>query len=116
MPAPASSASLSAVDGIADLVAQADRGDRASADRLFTVLYGELHRMAKRELSKRGYGITRRKRDGIIIHSSSDVKPGDAIVTRLAEGEVVSTVEHSIPDPGVPGFESRVGTPFGYTV
>ena len=44
--------------GISDLVASADRGDRASADRLFTVLYDELHRMAKRELSKRGYGIT----------------------------------------------------------
>ncbi len=43
---------------ISELVASADRGDRASADRLFTVLYGELHRLAKRELAKRGYGIT----------------------------------------------------------
>jgi RNA polymerase sigma factor (TIGR02999 family) len=43
---------------IADLVASAERGDRASADRLFAVLYDELHRMAKRELAKRGYGIT----------------------------------------------------------
>ncbi len=43
---------------ISDLVASAERGDRASADRLFTILYDELHRMAKRELSKRGYGIT----------------------------------------------------------
>ena len=43
---------------ISDLVASADRGDRASADRLFTVLYDELHKLARRELSKRGHGIT----------------------------------------------------------
>ncbi|HZT78190.1 MAG TPA: ECF-type sigma factor [Vicinamibacterales bacterium] len=40
------------------LLASAERGDRAAADALFTVLYGELHRMARRELSKRGAGIT----------------------------------------------------------
>jgi len=44
--------------GISQLVASADRGDRAAADRLFAVLYDELHRQAKRELAKRGYGIT----------------------------------------------------------
>ena len=38
-------------------------------------------------------GITRRKRDGIILHSAADVKVGDTIITRLAEGEVISTVE-----------------------
>ncbi len=43
---------------ISDLVASAERGDRGSADRLFSILYDELHRMAKRELAKRGYGIT----------------------------------------------------------
>jgi len=36
------------------LLASADRGDRAAADALFTALYEELHRMARRELSKRG--------------------------------------------------------------
>ena len=46
------------MDGISDLLASADRGDRASADRLFTVLYDELHRMARRELAKRGSGVT----------------------------------------------------------
>jgi RNA polymerase sigma factor (TIGR02999 family) len=43
---------------ISDLVASAERGDRASADKLFTVLYDELHRMARRELARRGHGIT----------------------------------------------------------
>lgn len=40
------------------LVASADLGDREAADALFTALYGELHRMARRELAKRGAGVT----------------------------------------------------------
>src|SRR3954470_17947030 len=40
------------------LLASAELGDRAAADALFTALYGELHRMARRELAKRGAGVT----------------------------------------------------------
>ena len=37
---------------ISSLIDAADRGDRAAADQLFTSLYSELHRMAKRELAR----------------------------------------------------------------
>jgi RNA polymerase sigma factor (TIGR02999 family) len=40
------------------LFASAEGGDRAAADALFTALYDELHRMARRELSRRGAGAT----------------------------------------------------------
>jgi RNA polymerase sigma factor (TIGR02999 family) len=40
------------------LLASAELGDHAAADALFTALYEELHRMARRELSKRGAGVT----------------------------------------------------------
>jgi RNA polymerase sigma factor (TIGR02999 family) len=40
------------------LVASAEQGDRAAADALFTALYDELHRMARRELARRGAGVT----------------------------------------------------------
>src|SRR5262245_47385425 len=40
------------------LLASAEQGDRAAADALFTALYEELHRMARRELAKRGGGVT----------------------------------------------------------
>jgi RNA polymerase sigma factor (TIGR02999 family) len=40
------------------LVASAEQGDRAAADTLFATLYDELHRMARRELAKRGAGVT----------------------------------------------------------
>jgi RNA polymerase sigma factor (TIGR02999 family) len=43
---------------LSTLVASAEQGDRAAADTLFTTLYDELHRMARRELAKRGAGVT----------------------------------------------------------
>lgn len=46
-----------AVD-ITTLLASAERGDRAAADAVFSALYDELHRMARRELANRGGGMT----------------------------------------------------------
>jgi RNA polymerase sigma factor (TIGR02999 family) len=46
------------IPDITTLLASAELGDRAAADALFTALYEELHRMARRELSKRGVGMT----------------------------------------------------------
>ncbi|HMF97971.1 MAG TPA: ECF-type sigma factor [Vicinamibacterales bacterium] len=43
---------------LSTLVASAEQGDHAAADQLFTALYDELHRMARRELAKRGAGVT----------------------------------------------------------
>src|SRR6185436_9471561 len=48
-----------AVDtSFSSLVASAEKGDRAAADALFTAMYEDLHRMARRELAKRGVGVT----------------------------------------------------------
>jgi RNA polymerase sigma factor (TIGR02999 family) len=43
---------------ITALLTSAEQGDRAAADALFAALYSELHRMARRELSKRGSNMT----------------------------------------------------------
>jgi RNA polymerase sigma factor (TIGR02999 family) len=43
---------------ITSLLASAEQGDRAAADAVFSLLYNELHRMARRELSRRGSGVT----------------------------------------------------------
>jgi len=45
-------------ENITKLLASAERGDRAAADAVFAALYDELHRMAKRELARRGGGVT----------------------------------------------------------
>src|SRR5437867_3761908 len=39
---------------IPELMVDAERGDRSAAEALFTALYAELHRMAKRELARHG--------------------------------------------------------------
>ena len=41
---------------VSELIAAADRGDRPAAEALFTTLYSELHRIARRELSRHAYG------------------------------------------------------------
>jgi len=43
---------------ISSLIAAADRGDGSAADALFTALYEELHGLAKRELARRGGGVS----------------------------------------------------------
>lgn len=43
---------------LAALIEAAERGERNSADALFSVLYSQLHRIAKRELSRRGFPMT----------------------------------------------------------
>lgn len=40
------------------LFEQVDRGDPASGAALFTALYGELHRVASRELGRHGWGVS----------------------------------------------------------
>jgi RNA polymerase sigma factor (TIGR02999 family) len=43
---------------LSSLIASAEQGDRAAADQLFSALYEELHRLARRELAKRAAGMT----------------------------------------------------------
>ena len=43
---------------ISVLIASTESGDRSAADALFTALYGELHRLAERQLARRGSDLT----------------------------------------------------------
>jgi RNA polymerase sigma factor (TIGR02999 family) len=45
---------LAANSNLSTLIDLAERGDEPSAGKLFTVLYGELHRLAKRQLARQG--------------------------------------------------------------
>lgn len=40
----------------------------------------------------RGYAITRRETDGVIVRSADEVRPGDSVNTRLAKGDITATV------------------------
>jgi RNA polymerase sigma factor (TIGR02999 family) len=43
---------------ISSLIASAEQGDHSAADALFSTLYSELHRLARRQLARSGGGVT----------------------------------------------------------
>jgi RNA polymerase sigma factor (TIGR02999 family) len=43
---------------LSDLIEAAERGEPAAAESLFTALYAELHRIARRQLARHGWGVT----------------------------------------------------------
>jgi RNA polymerase sigma factor (TIGR02999 family) len=45
-------------DTLADLIHAAEQQDPVASSKLFTRLYAELHRIARRELAKNGWGVT----------------------------------------------------------
>lgn len=55
----------------------------------------QLHAVSPEAVLRRGYSITTRKRGGLHLKSASELKPGDRLITRFADGQVESTVEDS---------------------
>jgi RNA polymerase sigma factor (TIGR02999 family) len=43
---------------VSSLILAAEKGDRPAAESLFAALYSELHRIAKRQLARQGFGVT----------------------------------------------------------
>jgi exodeoxyribonuclease VII large subunit len=72
------------------------RRDRA----LLTSLTGALDHLNPLGILSRGYSVTRRLPDGLILKDASAVKPGDRISTKLHHGEVLSRVENSQGESG----------------
>lgn len=72
---------------ISTLVQSAEQGDRAAADTLFTTLYDELHRMARRELATRGAGVTLGGMFEItsLATEVAEVVPDTAELTRISD-------------------------------
>lgn len=52
-----------------------------------------LEAVAPQQVLRRGYSMTFAKRDGKLIRSAEAIKPGDRLLTRLADGQIESTVE-----------------------
>lgn len=69
--------------------AQALRSDGREID----LLAARLHCINPEEVLKRGYSLTTHKRTGQVVKDPSQVKPGDTLVTRLAAGQIESTVQ-----------------------
>jgi len=52
-----------------------------------------LHAVGPEQVLRRGYSITTRKKDGAILKRASEVRAGDRLVTRFAEGQVESVAD-----------------------
>jgi exodeoxyribonuclease VII large subunit len=52
-----------------------------------------LDAVSPRQVLKRGYSITSLKKDGRLVRSAADVKAGERLLTRFADGEVESTAD-----------------------
>jgi exodeoxyribonuclease VII large subunit len=81
-----------------DLQARASRALRhrlQHARSAAAVLAGQLESLSPLGVLQRGYSLTRRERDERLIRDAAELEPGERIVTRFAEGQVVSRVEEA---------------------
>lgn len=83
------------------LTALAQRLDRAMSQlqqrrrRELDALSAQLNALSPEQVLKRGYSITTLKKGGAVVRSASQIKEGDRLMTRLADGAIESTVEDS---------------------
>lgn len=82
-----------------NLAALSTRLNRAAAQVLQTnsgnldLLAARLNGINPHEVLKRGYSLTTHKKTGQIIRDPAQVKPGETLLTRLANGQIESTVQ-----------------------
>jgi exodeoxyribonuclease VII large subunit len=81
------------VNGFSTRLARAAAGDRARRASIIDALAKRLDALDPQQVLRRGYSITTAKRGSVVVRSASQVKPGDTLVTRLADGQIESTVE-----------------------
>lgn len=83
----------------ADLRRRLDRALADSLSRARTRVHSDsraLEAVSPRAVLRRGYSVTSRQ-DGSVIRSPDEARPGEVLVTRLAEGELRSIVEGRPP-------------------
>lgn len=79
-----------------DLAARMRRAIQKIRDRLterIAAISGRLETLSPLNVLSRGYSLTRTESSAELLRDAAQVQPGDRIVTRLANGEVVSRVE-----------------------
>lgn len=61
--------------------------------RRLDLLATRLRGISPQEILKRGYSMTLIRKSGAIVRSPQQVRPGDTLLTRLADGQIESTVD-----------------------
>ncbi len=81
------------LEGLSD---RADRAIRRAIDgrrHQLSRLAAGLEALSPLRVLARGYSLTTRERDDLLIRRAGDLRRGERVVTRFAEGSVVSRVE-----------------------
>jgi exodeoxyribonuclease VII large subunit len=81
------------IEGLSNRLTHSAAADHARRIALIDALAKRLEALNPQEVLRRGFSITTARRGGAVIRSASQVKPGDTVVTRLADGQIESTVE-----------------------
>jgi exodeoxyribonuclease VII large subunit len=83
------------LSAIEDRLARAAQADLKSRSLQLDAMARQLEAISPQSVLNRGYTITTRKKDGNVIRSATQIKPGDKMVTRFADGQVESVVNDS---------------------
>jgi exodeoxyribonuclease VII large subunit len=78
-----------------------------SRDRV-AALAGQLESLSPLNVLRRGYSVTQRAVDGRVVLDAATLSPGERLVSRLARGQVISTVEEVQDETGSPGPGERI--------
>jgi len=74
------------------------RALKCRVDQLHEQLKGQaarLESLSPLNVLARGYSLTRKEGEAVMLHEAAQVRPGERIVTRLQRGEIVSRVEET---------------------
>ena len=72
---------------------RAMHGRMGAAEQLINRSAGKLESLSPLAVLSRGYSVTQRESDRMIVRDGSDVSPGEQIVSRIDKAEIVSKVE-----------------------
>lgn len=89
------------LDDAAARLARAAKVRLSQATQKLAEVSARLETLSPLQVLARGYSLTHTT-NGRLVRDADSVRPGDALVTRLASGEVVSRVEQVHGGPGAP--------------
>ena len=69
------------------------RQRQETAGRRLESLAAQLDNLSPLKVLSRGYSLTLREADQAVVRSTSQVRPGDRLVSRVGDGRIVSRVE-----------------------
>lgn len=80
-------------------LAAAVSANLARSDAYIQALSRQLNAVGPQQVLARGYSITLLKKDSRLVRSAADVRPGDRLVTRLADGESIESTADDLRQP-----------------